>query len=349
MKVIFSIFLLFPFITVFSQAVMDFSTQMHDFGTIKETDGVVSCQFEFVNQGALPVLIKKVESSCGCTSPEWTRQPVLPGKKGYIKAVFNPQDRPGYFDKTITVFSNAQPAVVELKIRGNVEGKARTILDDYPYELASGLRLPLQEISLMKVRKGEIKYMRIGIFNNAGKNVEVNFDRLPGYLKMSIDPANIEDKETANVEVAYNTALHGEYGLNRLWVDLVVNGKKYPLPVSVFIEEDFRNADVSTAPIIETDKKYYHFGTMPLAQTVKFTYQLKNKGKTALKIHRIYTNDARVVAEMKAKEILPDATACIEVRIEKGAEPGKVASVVSVITNSPLQPELKLRFYGELK
>ncbi len=349
MKVIFSIFLLFPFISVFSQAVVDFNAKMHDFGKIKEADGIVSCQFEFVNQGSSPVLIKNVESSCGCTSPEWTRQPVLPGKKGFVKAVFNPKDRPGYFDKTITVYSNAQPAVIELKIRGNVEGKTRTILDDYPYELASGLRLPLQEMSLMKVRKGEIKFMRIGIFNNAGKDVEVNFAGLPDYLKMSIDPALIEDKGVASVEVAYNTTLHGDYGLNRLWVEWVVNGKKYPLPVSVFIEEDFRNVDMSTAPVIEADKKYYNFGTSPAAQAVKFTYQLKNKGKTALKIHRIYTNDVRVAAEMKVREVQPNETACIEVRTKEGAEPGKVAAVVSVITNSPLMPELKLRFYGELK
>jgi len=48
---------------------------------------------------------------------------------------------------------------VELKIKGTVEGKARTVLDDYPYELASGLRLPLEHISLMKVHKGEVKSM----------------------------------------------------------------------------------------------------------------------------------------------------------------------------------------------
>lgn len=62
------------------------------------------------------------------------------GQTGFVKAIFDPKDRPGYFDKTITVFSNAKTPIVELKIKGTVEGRTRTVLDEYPYELASGLR-----------------------------------------------------------------------------------------------------------------------------------------------------------------------------------------------------------------
>ena len=126
MKVLLSIVFLFASLATFSQAVINFSNRAHDFGTIKEVNGAVSYDFEFVNAGTAPILIKNVESSCGCTSPQWSRQPVLPGQKGFVKATFDPKDRPGFFDKTITVYSNAKPTVVELKIKGTVEGKART-------------------------------------------------------------------------------------------------------------------------------------------------------------------------------------------------------------------------------
>ena len=282
MKVLLSIVFLFASLATFSQAVINFSDRAHDFGTIKEVNGAVSYDFEFVNAGTAPILIKNVESSCGCTSPQWSKQPVLPGQKGFVKATFDPKDRPGFFDKTITVYSNAKPTVVELKIKGTVEGKARTVLDDYPYELASGLRLPLEHISLMKVHKGEVKSMSVGVFNNAGKSVAVSFTDLPAYIKMAIEPQPIPDKGKATIKAAYNTAMNGEYGLNKEQVTMVVEGKKYTLPVSVFIEEDFKNIDPATAPRIEADKRYHNFGHTPAAQVVSCTYQIKNTGQTPL-------------------------------------------------------------------
>lgn len=348
MKGVFLIVFLFSFTSVFSQAVIRFSTSVHDFGTIQEINGAVAYDFEFVNQGSAPILIKNVESSCGCTSPEWTKQPVLPGKKGFVKATFNPKDRPGYFDKTITVYSNARPGVVELKIKGTVQGKTRTELDDYPYELPSGLRLPLEEISLMKVNKGKVKSMSIGVLNNAGKQVSVSFADLPPYIQMNIEPQQIANKAKANIKAAYNTAMHGEYGLNREKVTMIVDGKKYELPVSVFIEEDFSKVNMATAPIVDVDKKYYNFGTTTADKSASFVYQVKNTGKSLMKVYRIYTNDERVTAEIAKKELQPGETAALTVKTKAGSEGGKVTAFVSVITNSPTVPELKIRFYGEI-
>lgn len=348
MKGLFTVVLLFSFLSVFSQAVIQFNSKIHDFGTIKEVDGAVAYDFEFVNQGNAPIIIKNVESSCGCTSPEWTKQPVLPGKKGFVKATFNPKDRPGYFDKTITVYSNARPAVMELKIKGTVEGKTRTVLGDYPYELPSGLRLPLESISLMKVHKGEVKSMAIGVFNNAGKQVAVGFANLPAHIQMSIEPQQIPDKSKAVIKAAYNTSMKGEYGLNQEKVTLVVDGKKYDLPVSVFIEEDFKEVNLATAPVADADKKYYNFGKTPSSQPASFTYQLKNTGKSPLKIHRLYTNDKRVVAEIAKKDLQPGESTPVNVKTVSGAEPGNVTAVVSIISNSPTVPELRIRFYGDI-
>ena len=349
MKGVLSIIFLFSFMSVFSQAVIHFDSRVHDFGTIKEVDGPVAYDFEFINQGTAPILIKNVESSCGCTSPEWTKQPVLPGKKGFVKATFNPKDRPGYFDKTITVYSNARTSVVELKIKGTVEGKTRTVLDDYPYELPSGLRLPLESISLMKVHKGEVKSIAVGVFNNAGKQVAVSFTNVPAYLQISVEPQQIPDKSKAVIKAAYNTAMYGEYGLNQENVTMIVDGKKYELPVSVFVEENFKDVNPANAPEASVAGKYYNFGQTPATQSASYSYQLKNNGKGILKIHRIYTNDKRVTAEISKKELQPGETADVKVHTVTGAEPGKVTAVISVISNTPSLPELRLRFYGEIK
>ena len=349
MKGLAVVFFLFSFFSVYSQAVIDFETTVHDFGNIKEVDGVVSYDFKFTNKGSAPILIKNVESSCGCTSPQWTRQPILPGKTGFIKATFDPKDRPSYFDKTITVYSNAKTPVVELKIKGNVEAKTRTVLDDYPYELASGLRLPLDHISLMKATKGETKTMSIGVYNNAGRKVAVSFTGVPAHIKLTINPQQIEAKQIAKISASYNTALKGEYGLNKENVTMIVDGKKYVLPVSVFIDQDFSSADKANAPVVEADKKYYNFGVTAPAQPVAYTYKLKNTGKSPLKLYRAYTNDDRVTVTLSKNELQPGETGDVTVKSKSGAAAGKVTCLVSVITNSPDNAEVGLRFYGDIK
>lgn len=332
-----------------SQALIRFEEKVHDFGNIKEVDGPVAYDFVFVNEGKAPILIKNVESSCGCTSPEWSKQPVLPGKKGFVKATFDPKDRPSHFDKTITVFSNARPAVVELKIKGNVEGRTRTVLDDYPYELPSGLRLPVDHISLMKVKKGEVKRMTIGVYNNSGKKQKVTFVGLPAHIKMQIQSEEMEIKGLASLNVSYNAGLHGEYGLNEETVTLLVDGKKYPTRLSVFVEEDFEKTDRATAPQIQAEKKYYNFGAVSADQPARFVYKLTNTGKSAMKIHRVYANDNRLHIGNYAKEVQPGATVELPVETVKGAEKGKLSGLISVITNCPDSPETNLRFYGEIK
>ena len=99
-----------------------FVTLVHDFGDFKEIDGKVSYDFEFTNNGKTPLIVTNVNPSCGCTTPDWTKEPIAPGKKGYVKAAYDPKSRPGKFSKTITVTTNVDKPVV-LTIKGNVEPK----------------------------------------------------------------------------------------------------------------------------------------------------------------------------------------------------------------------------------
>ncbi len=94
---------------------------VHDFGTFKEEAGIQTATFEFVNTGNAPLYLTNVKASCGCTTPEWSKEPIQPGGKGYVKAAYNPANRPGKFNKSITVTTNetTQPTSV-LYIKGEV-------------------------------------------------------------------------------------------------------------------------------------------------------------------------------------------------------------------------------------
>jgi hypothetical protein len=99
---------------------MKFEKELHDFGTVTEGE-MATYEFTFTNSGKEPIIISNVAASCGCTTPSWTREPVMPGKKGSIKAVYNSQNRPGPFNKQITITSNGATPTKVLTIKGNVE------------------------------------------------------------------------------------------------------------------------------------------------------------------------------------------------------------------------------------
>lgn len=104
----------------------EFPETSHDFGTIAEDGGSVSCEFAFTNTGEAPLLILNATASCGCTRPSFPKQPVAPGKSGKIKVTYNPKGRPGEFDKTVTVRTNIKERKkIVLKIKGFVSPAAR--------------------------------------------------------------------------------------------------------------------------------------------------------------------------------------------------------------------------------
>jgi len=103
-----------------NDSTIKFDTTTHNFGVVKESDKTVETVFTFTNMGKTPLVITNVSASCGCTSPEFTKEPVPPNGKGIIKVTFNAVGRIGPFDKSITVNSNGIPGIVTLRIKGSV-------------------------------------------------------------------------------------------------------------------------------------------------------------------------------------------------------------------------------------
>jgi hypothetical protein len=105
-------------------AKIEFKTDVIDYGIIeKGADGVRV--FEFTNTGDAPLIISKVNSSCGCTVPKKPEGPILPGATGQIEVKYD-TNRVNPIRKTITVLSNAETPTVALKIKGEVIDPSKT-------------------------------------------------------------------------------------------------------------------------------------------------------------------------------------------------------------------------------
>lgn len=100
--------------------VIEYENTSFDFGKVKEGE-IVEHIFKFKNTGNSPVILAQVSASCGCTTPDYTKEPILPGKEGEVKVVFNSDGQVGNQQKIVTVISNAENKVTTVQIKGTVE------------------------------------------------------------------------------------------------------------------------------------------------------------------------------------------------------------------------------------
>ena len=100
-------------------AVMEFKQLEHDFGTIN-ADDVVETVFTFTNTGEANLVISKATGSCGCTVPEYPKEPIAPGEKADIKVSFNPKGKNGMQNKTVTLTTNTASGMEKLAIKANI-------------------------------------------------------------------------------------------------------------------------------------------------------------------------------------------------------------------------------------
>ena len=98
---------------------IELDTDVYDFTEITQGESV-SAEFALKNIGDAPLLIRSAKGSCGCTVPQWPKEPVLEGEKTIIRVTFNSVGKKGNQNKTVTLVTNAIPSTKVLTIKGNV-------------------------------------------------------------------------------------------------------------------------------------------------------------------------------------------------------------------------------------
>lgn len=101
---------------------MVFDQMTHEFGKITQGESA-SYEFKFKNTGKEPLIITSASGSCGCTVPDWPKDPIKPGGSASIKVTFNSAGKMGGQDKTVTIVSNATEGTLVLHMKGTVEAK----------------------------------------------------------------------------------------------------------------------------------------------------------------------------------------------------------------------------------
>ena len=332
-----------------------FEKSEHDFGQIKEENGPAEVTFEFTNTGSAPIKLTNVKASCGCTTPSWTQEEVAPGKTGTIKASYNPQNRPGVFNKTITVNTNGQPEVVYLKIKGNVVPRPKGIADFYPAEMGN-LRMKSRNIYFQKVFNDAKAEQDFVLYNQGEKAINIDlvssFDKLKHFLTVTANKTTIAPKDSAKLHFVYDASKRKDWDYVSDLFTLNTDDTQQPgksLYVSATIVENFGNITNDTPlPMIQFDKTKHSFGQINQNTRNTTSFMIKNTGNAPLVIHKTKASCGCTASQPKKTKLAPGESTSIDVTYSSGTKKGKQRQTVTVICNDPAKTTTRLTIEADI-
>lgn len=352
MKKILSIalFAMASIITFAQKPVIEFEELSYDFGDIQEKGGRVTHVFTYKNTGTTPLIINNVQASCGCTTPEWTRKPIKAGDKGEIKVTYDPINRPGSFNKTITVNANTEKPTTMLRISGNVLQRPKTVEDLYPVVMDS-LRLENSHIPFTKMKPNEQKTAELKVINTSSSAVTPNFINIPAHVKIECRPATIEPGQKAVIVATYDAALKNDWGYvsDRIYMTFS-DQRKYnnSITLSASIEEDFSNTDAQNTPVFEVNEKTHDFGEINPSVKAVYDFVVTNTGKDNLIIRKVKASCGCTAATPEKKVLTKGESTNIHVEFDPRGKSGRQSKTITVITNDPKNSNVLLRITGNI-
>lgn len=358
MKKVFTLVFLAAFaLVVFSAGAQKpqivFENLEHDFGAFKESDGIQTATFKFTNKGDVPLVLSNVRASCGCTTPKWTREPIAPNGSGEIQVAYNPKNRPGSFNKTVMVSSNAENGTTVLRVTGRVEEREKTLAELYPRQIGS-LRVKTNHISFARMSESEQKTQELELVNDTEEPVNVGFRTVPDHITVKAEPQIIPANGKGKLLVTYNAKEANTYGFSSHRIYLSLDGSndyRASVGVSATIEEDFSHLtpeQLANAPAAKFSESTVDLGEMKQGEKREHTFTLLNEGKSELIIRNVRASCGCTAVAPPKKVISPGESVPIKVTFDSRGKRGRQSNTVTIITNDPKVPTNMLRLTGNV-
>lgn len=332
---------------------LQFREEIFDFGMINEQAGSVMHEFSFVNNSSRPIKIINVQASCGCTTPDWSREPVEPGKSGFIQASFNPAGRPGYFNKSLTITTDFDPNPLTLQIKGQVAVEGE--VDKVQFQASNGnLKLKSGSFNMGKVLiKDEFTVRDFQVMNGGSKPLTFSGNSVgPAYIKVDVHPKTLQPGEKGHIKVSYNGKMKGKYGFQadnvEIFTDDDINSTK-SFSIYATLEDEFPQLsaeELAKAPQLRVQFSTLDFGKLkPHTATVR-EVQFYNMGKRELDIKSLQGNCTCVTASIEKESIKPGESASIKISLNPQDRKGSLQKALTIYSNDPQNPVQRITFSG---
>jgi hypothetical protein len=335
---------------------MQLSATEHDFGTFKEEAGRQTYDFAITNTGTEPLVIQNVVASCGCTTPEWTKQPIPAGAKGKVTAIYDPKDRPGQFNKTLTVYTNTKPEVSVLVIKGEVIPHEKTVEELFTFAVGA-IRFESNHLAFTNVKKNEKKMRVMQLINTSAAPVKVEFDALPAHLSLKSNPETLKPGQKGMVEGTYDATKNGGWGNVSDMVKIKLNGvvqENLYYYVSANLVEDFSSLtkqELENAPVFKVESSTVELGKIKGSTQNEVEFKFKNEGRSDLQIRFIRSTCGCTAVQQgnQGVGIKPGESSSIKAVFNSGSYSGKVTKAIYVYTSDPKNSEVVLMLNADVE
>lgn len=335
-------FVLFPlFVGAQVSEPLLFREKTFDFGEIDETGGNADHEFLFTNNASRPVKILSVSASCGCTTPGWSKDPVAPGKTGFIKASYDPKGRPGFFNKTLTVLTDFDGSPIILQIKGSVVRESTSV--DLPVVMGN-LRMKSKSFSLgtLYINKAP-GIQEFPVMNGSDTPIRFLSVQKPAYIQVET-PAVLAPRQKGVIKVLYDARARGVYGFvsdNVLLVTSDPSAESKSISVFATLEEYYSPPtaeELLTAPQAVVKEPSVDLGQYPPGATLERSVTVYNKGKKELKIKALQGNCSCITAEATKLSIRSGDSTQLKIVFKPQTRGGTQQKAVTIYTNDPRNP-----------
>ncbi|GCC49960.1 DUF1573 domain-containing protein [Chryseotalea sanaruensis] len=339
-----SVFLLINLaLTAQRKDLLTFEEAVFDFGLIEEARGPVTHNFQFQNTSERPVKILAVKPSCGCTTPDWTKEVIAPGGKGFVAAKYDPKSRPGHFNKTLTITTDGGGDAHVLTVKGNV------VLENYysPFREAKGnWKLISTGFNMGKVfLKDEYTWKEFEVVNGGDAPIVITGEPIvPTHTKAELSFSTLKPGEKGTIRIGYNAGKRNVYGFQSDNIEFLTDDKDMPrksFSVYATIEEYFpelSKEELSKAPRLLLPQEILDFGRFRSGTIVEKQVIFSNNGKKDLLIRSIQSNCQCVVTTMNKMSIAPGKSEVMTIRFNGEQRKAIQQKFITVYSNDPANP-----------
>lgn len=287
--------------------------------------------------------------TCGCTVPDFSKKPILPGEKTQITVTYDPANRPGSFTKELWVYSSEKRKIATLTVQGSVIPRQKTVEELYPVDAGGGLRLASTLNAFSYIYPGRQVQAAIGYANTSKRPVrlELRPETTSGALRTNY-PKQIAPGERGEINFTYLIpADKPRYGAVRDALEVLIDGRSNGTTlVTHGIGVDPQPADATqNAPKADFSENILKFGPVKHAGPVrKKHFTLSNAGGAELIVRAVEGEGHVATTLAPGQKIAPGDSLRCEILLDPRTQDyGIVTEHLVVVTNDPVRPMRRIR------
>lgn len=337
-------------VNTYAGAKIEWKNTTHNFGAFNESLGAATADFTFYNTGDEPLAILGARANCGCTKPTYTAEVVMPGDSAVLSVTYDPEGRPGRFDKRVYVDTNTEPSRSTLIITGVSIGSPSTLASRYPVE-AGPLRLSHPGVLLGNIKKGQVKSIFESAYNASSDTLRPVVVSSPDWLVVSPVPEVVPPGEQLSFSYLVRSEKINSWDLVTDTVTVRpdrMSSQILKIPVVITVTEDFdrlSDKDRINAPVVSLDSQRLDPLTLDPEKGAIANVVITNRGKNPLKLHRLYTLTPGVTTDLRPEETLKAGKSRnVKVTVSPSVlgKSKAMALIFNLITNDPVTPKTSI-------